>query len=107
MHVAVLLCLCLMKNSATLARPIPTIFECFVFQSVQCRSVLGCLQMCPRPAVWCSGVKLCQTEDETIISSCCDNGAPVVMGTEGYEGRRREEEEERDGGGGKVCWRNQ
>lgn len=38
---------------------------------------------------WCSGVTECQTEDETVISSCCDNGAPVVMGTEECDGRRQ------------------
>lgn len=50
-----------------------------------------------RTAVWCSGVTLCQTEDETIISSCCDNGAPVVTRTEEREGRRSKSEM---GGGG-------
>ena len=52
--------------------------------------------MCLRTArliFWCSGVTECPTEDETIISSRCDNGTPVVTGTEAeYEG-----EEERGG----------
>lgn len=64
----------------------------------------------PLDFFWCSGVTECPTEDETVISSRHDNGAPVVTGTEEeYEG-----EEERGGvrvrwgdGGCKVCWRNQ
>lgn len=35
--------------------------------------------------------------DETVISRCCDNGAPVVTGKE--ECTRDEEDSLRDGGG--------
>lgn len=45
-----------------------------------------------RTAVWCSGVTVCQAEDNTFVSRRGDNGAPVVTGTEECEGRRREGE---------------
>ncbi|CAB1427344.1 unnamed protein product [Pleuronectes platessa] len=35
-----------------------------------------------------NGETECRMEDETVILSCCDNGAPVVTGTEECEGRR-------------------
>lgn len=43
---------------------------------------------------WCSGITERWAKHEAVISSCFDNGAPVVMGTEECERKRRRRRKE-------------